>query len=94
MALPKKHSCSRDRALEMRMRDVLDGLEELACASSSASAEQAMPEGLEILSIEPPPENDPVLNASRATIHSLPVKNRSDECTDIAGWLIQHEQKR
>ncbi len=94
MALPKKHSCSRDRALEMCMRDVLDGLEELACASSSASAEQMMPEGLEILSIEPPPENDPVLNASRATIHSLPVKNRSDECADIAGWLIQHEQKR
>ncbi len=94
MALPKRHSCSRDRALEMRMRDVLDGLEELACASSSASAEQVLPEGLEILSIEPAPENDPVLNSNRATIHNLPVKSRSDERTDIAGWLIQHEQKK
>ncbi len=93
MALPKKHSCSRNRALEMRMRDVLDGLEELACASSSASAEQLMPEGLEILSIEPAPENDPVLNSNRATIHNLPVKNRQDDRADIADWLIQQEQK-
>lgn len=93
MALPKKHSCSRNRALEMRMRDVRDGLEELACASSSASAEQVMPEGLEILSIEPPPDEDPVLNPNRATIHSLPVKNRSDERADIADWIIQQEQK-
>ncbi len=97
MALPKKHSCSQDRALEMRMRDALDGLEELACASAnsnaSINAHQIMLDGLEILSIEPPPEEDPVLNSTRATIHSLPVKNRPDERADIAGWLIQQEQK-
>jgi len=89
MALPKKHSCSSDRALEMRMRDVLDGLEELACISSS-STQQTLPDGLEILSIEAPPEKDPVLHSTRATIYSLPVKNRQN---DIANWLIRQEQK-
>ncbi len=93
MALPKRHSCSPDRALEMRMRDVLDGLEELACMSSSASTEQVMPDGLEILSIEPAPEKDPVLNSTRATIHNLPIKNRQDDRIDIADWLIRQEQE-
>jgi len=73
MALPLKHSCSLDRALEMRMRDALDGQEELACLSASNSAQQAMPEGLEILSIEPAPKKDPIINSTRATIHSLPI---------------------
>ena len=73
MALPEKQSCSRDRALEMRMRDALDGLEELACLSASDSAQKMMPEGLEILSIEPPPQYDPVANSTRATIHTLPI---------------------
>ncbi|HEB56750.1 MAG TPA: hypothetical protein ENI98_10715 [Gammaproteobacteria bacterium] len=91
MSLPKKHSCSPDRALEMRMRDVLDGLEEMACMS--ASTQQALPDGLEILSIEPAPEKDPVLNSIRATIHNLPIRNRRDERIDIADWLIRQEQK-
>ncbi|VAX13462.1 hypothetical protein MNBD_GAMMA24-709 [hydrothermal vent metagenome] len=93
MALPKKHSCSPDRALEMRMRDVLDGLEELACLSSSVSSQQVMPDGLEILSIEPAPEKDPVLHSTRATIHSLPLQNRQNDRADIADWLIRQEQK-
>ncbi len=89
MALPDKQSCSRDRALQMRMRDVLDGLEELACASAQYMQEG----GFEILSIEPPPAEDPVRLSGRASIHTLPVRNRPDECTDIADWLIQQEQK-
>ncbi len=93
MALPKKHSCSPDRALEMRMLDVLDGLEELACMSSNSSIEKALPEGLEILSIEAPPEKDPVLNSSKATIYRLPVRNRQNDAVDIANWLIRQEQK-
>ncbi len=93
MALPKRHSCSPDRALEIQMRDVRDGLEELACMSSNSSSQQTLPDGLEILSIEPPPEKDPVLNSTRATIHNLPVKNRLDDGVDIADWLIQQEQK-
>ena len=92
MALPKKHSCSSDRALEMRMRDALDGLEELACISASESTRQMTPEGLEILSIEPPPETDPVHNATRATIHNLPLRHTQEEDADIARWLIQREQ--
>lgn len=91
MAPPKRHSCSPDRALEMQMRDVLDGLEELACIS--ASTWQITPDGLEILSIEPPPEKDPVLNSTRATIYNLPLKNRPDDRVDIADWLIRQEQK-
>ena len=89
MAIPIKHSCSQDRALEMRMRDALDGLEELACVS----AQQMVLEGFEILSIDPPPEEDPVLRSTRASIHSLPVKYKADERSDIANWLIQQEQK-
>jgi len=91
MALPKLQSCSPDHALEMRMRDALDGLEELACVSASSSAQPMIPEGFEILSIEPAPEEDPILNANRASVHNLPVKHRPDERADIADWLIQQE---
>ncbi len=93
MALPKLQSCSPDHALEMRMRDALDGLEELACVSANHSVQNVTPEGLEILSIEPPPKDDPIINSSRASIHTLPVKSRPDERVDIADWLIQQELK-
>ncbi len=93
MALPKRHSCSPDRALEMRMRDVHDGLEELACISADNSTRKALPDSLEILSIEPPPEKDPILNSTKATIYNLPVKNNQHNNTNIINWLIQQEQK-
>ncbi|VAX11197.1 hypothetical protein MNBD_GAMMA25-1668 [hydrothermal vent metagenome] len=89
MAIPKKHSCSQDRALQMRMLDALDGLEELACVS----AQQMQPEGLDILSIESAPTEDPVLRSARATIHHLPLKKKTDEPANIAAWLIQQEQQ-
>lgn len=49
------------------MREVLDGLEEMACYISY----QAIDESFEILSIDPPPEDDPVRLADRASIHCI-----------------------
>ena len=68
MAQAKKQSQnSHDQALEMRMRDVLDGMHEMACYISYKTID----ESFEILSIEHPPEQDPVVNAQRATVHDL-----------------------
>ena len=109
MAQAKKQSQS-NQALEMQMRDVLDGLEEMACYFSY----QAIDESFEILSIERPPEQDPLQNAQRASVHDLSIKQkqRQEELenerktilrskrrsknlyVDIADYLISREQQQ
>jgi hypothetical protein len=72
MTQPKKKSDASNQALEMRMREVLDGLEEMAHYISY----QAIDDSFEVLSIEQPPELDPVQEAKRASVHDLSVKQK------------------
>ena len=90
MALPKKHSCSPERALEMRMRDSLDALAELACAAAHASTGTS--EEFEILSIEPATDPAPP-RSRRASVHTLPQKEPPAREADFADWLIRREQR-
>ena len=104
MAQAKKQSQStQNQALEMQMRDVLDGMDEMACYISY----KAIDESFEILSIEQPPEQDPLLQARRASVHDLtckqkqlkqqtsrPKRQTKSLYIDIADYLIIREQQR
>ncbi|MCW9023968.1 MAG: hypothetical protein OQK73_04735 [Gammaproteobacteria bacterium] len=72
MTQPKKKSDACNQALEMRMREVLDGLEEIAHYVSY----QAIDDSFEVLSIEQPPEIDPVQEAKRASVHDFRIKQK------------------
>ena len=72
------------KALEMTMRNVLDGLED----SASYFAYQSTPDNLEILSIEVP-KGDPHAQQHRlATVHFVP-QPRSE---DIVEFLMLREE--
>ena len=73
-----------DKALEMTMQNVLEGLED----SASYFAFQSTPDTLEILSIERP-KGDPVTNRQPlATVHHVLCSKRSN---DIVDFLITRE---
>ncbi len=75
-----------DKALEMTMQNVLEGLED----SASYFAFQSTPDTLEILSIERP-KGDPVANRQPlATVHHVLSNQRSD---DIVEFLMTREKQ-
>lgn len=74
-----------DKALEMTMQDVMEGLED----SASYFAFRSTPDTLEVLSIEPP-KGDPVAErAPLATVYAVP-RRRS---VDIVDYLIARENQ-
>lgn len=75
-----------DKALEMTMQDVMEGLED----SATYFAFNSTPDTLEVLSIEPP-KGDPVADrAPLATVYAVP-QQRS---LDIVDYLIAREESR
>ncbi|MDH5181257.1 MAG: hypothetical protein OEZ39_03095 [Gammaproteobacteria bacterium] len=72
-----------DKALEMTMQDVLEGLEDAA----GYFAFRSIPDTLEVLSIEPP-KGDPVAErAPLATVYTVPQRRS----VDIVDYLIARE---
>lgn len=87
--IPRKKGCG-DKRLELKMRDVLDGLEDLATYMSYKST----PETIEILSIEP--VDRPVPGQSQL-IHlnqHVSIENNSERSSNIANYLIRRELSR
>ena len=75
-----------DKALEMTMQNVLEGLED----SASYFGFQSSPDTLEILSIERP-KGDPVANRQPlATVHHVLSNQRSE---DIVEFLMTREKQ-
>ena len=73
-----------NKALEVTMQDVMDGLED----SASYFAFRSSPDTLEVLSIEPP-KGDPVAErAPLATVYAVPQRRS----VDIVDYLINREQ--
>lgn len=87
------HAPTRRLALELAVRDSLDGLQELA----SEFAYRSNPHVMEILSIEPPgtdPYAPEAVPAARATTARLvrPTQAAAARSTDVVAFLIERER--
>ncbi|MFO7603232.1 MAG: hypothetical protein R6X06_05385 [Gammaproteobacteria bacterium] len=86
MARIHKRPVNGTKALEMNMRDVMDGLYDSACYFAFRST----PDTLEILSIEPP-KGDPVaLPRKKARVHHMPI-NRT---ANVVDFLMAREEEQ
>ncbi len=85
----KKAPVRGNKALEMQMRDALDGLHD----SASYFAFQSVPHSLEILSIEPP-KGDTVGNGERvlAPVYRVPPRH-AERSQDIVEYLMAREER-
>jgi len=73
------------KALEMIMRDVLDGLQDAACID----AYNPQYDCVQILSISPPPNSDGTQYSKTASIHPLP----SRRSTNVLDFLMERETR-
>jgi len=77
------------KALEMKMRDVLDGLEEIA----NFAQYHNVTEPIEILSIEQP-ETAPHAPAAQITnIQAVNDKNSLHRSKDVVSFLLEREER-
>ncbi len=86
MARIHKKPVHGTKALEMNMRDVMDGLYDSACYFSYRST----PDTLEILSIEPPKGDPFAMPTRRAKVHRIPVHRTSN----IVDFLLTREEQQ
>lgn len=73
------------KALEMIMRDVLDGMQDAACQQ----AYHPHSDCVQILSISPPSSPNSVPDKNIATIHPLPDRRSSN----VLDYLMQRESR-
>jgi hypothetical protein len=86
MARIHKKPVSGTKALEMTMRDVMDGLYDSACTFAYRST----PDTLEILSIEPPKGDPFAMPTTRAKVHRIPVHRT----TNVVDYLMAREEEQ
>ena len=86
MARIHKKPAHGAKALEMSMRDVMDGLYDSACYFAFRST----PDTLEILSIEPPKGDPFAMPTKRAKVHRLPVNRTSN----VVDYLMTREEEQ
>ena len=84
----KKAPVRGNKALEMQMRDVLDGLHDSACYFGF----QSVPQSLEILSIEPPKGDLAHHPRPTATIYRVPTRH-AERSQDIVEFLMLREER-
>ena len=87
--IPRKKGCG-DKRLELNMRDVLDGLEDLSTYMSYKS----MPETIEILSIEPVDRPIPSHSQLIHLNQHVSIENNNERSSNITHYLIQRELSR
>lgn len=76
-----------DKRLELTMRDVLGGLEDLATYMNY----QSMPETIDILSIEPVNQPAPKKGQVIHLNQHVNIENNIERSSDIIDYLVQRE---
>ena len=79
-----------DKRLELNMRDVLDGLEDLSTYINF----QSMPETIEILSIEPADRPVPATNQLIHLDQHVSIENNLERSSNIIQYPIQPQLTR
>lgn len=89
MPKPQRNTQPGSKALEITMRDVLGGLEEMACYA----CHHPHADDMEILSIETPNVDPCALPRIPARVHQLTTpRPRPTRSTDVVDYLLQRER--